>query len=66
VLFRSASSVESLSPAARTRARGAFELCRFVGTVGGPASLRRCLQEHHDGFVDFLNSKFWEAVKTGT
>jgi len=61
-----ASSVDSLSPAARTRARGAFELCRFVGTVGGPSSLRRCLQEQHDGFVDFLNSKFWEAVKTGT
>ena len=61
-----ASSVDSLSAAARTRARGAFELCRFVGTVGGPSSLRRCLQEQHDGFVDFLNSKFWEAVKTGT
>lgn len=61
-----ASRVDSLSPAARTRARGAFELCRFVGTVGGPSSLRRCLQEQHDGFVDFLNSKFWEAVKTGT
>ena len=60
------SRVDSLSPAARTRARGAFELCRFVGTVGGPSSLRRCLQEQHDGFVDFLNSKFWEAVKTGT
>jgi len=61
-----ASRVDSLSPAARSRARGAFELCRFVGTVGGPLSLRRCLQEQHDGFVDFLNSKFWEAVKTGT
>lgn len=57
---------DSLSPAARKRARGAFELCRFVGTVGGPASLRRCLQEQHDGFVDFLNSSFWRAVKTGT
>jgi hypothetical protein len=57
---------DSLSPAARTRARGAFELCRFVASVGGPASLRRCLQEQHDGFVDFLNSSFWKAVKTGT
>ncbi len=61
-----ASRVDSLSPAARTRARGAFELCRFVGTVGGPSSLRRCLQEQHDGFVDFLNSDFWKAVRTGT
>jgi hypothetical protein len=61
-----AAGADRLPPAARTRARGAFELCRFVGSVGGPSSLRRCLQEQHDGFVDFLNSKFWEAVKTGT
>jgi hypothetical protein len=61
-----AGSAGAISPSARTRARGAFELCRFVGSIGGPSSLRRCLQEQHDGFVDFLNSKFWEAVKTGT
>lgn len=61
-----ASGADSLSPEARKRARGAFELCRFVGSVGGPSSLRRCLQEQHDGFVDFLNSNFWKAVKTGT
>jgi len=61
-----ASGADSLLPAARKRARGAFELCRFVASVGGPASLRRCLQEQHDGFVDFLNSSFWRAVKTGT
>jgi len=60
------SGADSLSPAARKRARGAFELCRFVASVGGPESLRRCLQEQHDGFVDFLNSRFWKAVKTGT
>ncbi len=61
-----ASVAGSLSPAARKRARGAFELCGFVFNIGGSSSLRRCLQEQHDGFVDFLNSKFWEAVKTGT
>ncbi len=61
-----ARGADDLSPAARERARGAFELCRFVGNVGGPSSLRRCLQEQHDGFVEFLNSKFWMAVKTGT
>ena len=61
-----ARGADSMSPAARERARGAFELCRFVGSVGGPSSLRRCLQEQHDGFVDFLNSNFWKAVKTGT
>ena len=56
----------SLSPQARKRARGAIELCRFVASINGSSSLRRCLQEQHDGFVDFLNSKFWKAVKTGT
>jgi hypothetical protein len=61
-----ASGADGLSPVARKRARGAFELCRFVVNIGGSSSLRRCLQEQHDGFVDFLNSKFWEAVKTGT
>jgi hypothetical protein len=61
-----ARGADDLSPAARERARGAFELCRFVGNVGGPSSLRRCLQEQHDGFVDFLNSNFWKAVRTGT
>ncbi len=57
---------QSLSPAARERARGAFELCRYVVTVEGTASFRRCLQAQHDGFVDFLNSKFWRAIKAGT
>ena len=47
-------------------ARGAFELCRYVGSVGGSKSLRRCLQNQHDNFIDFLNSDYWEAVKTGT
>ncbi len=61
-----ASGANSLTPAVRKRARGAFELCRFVGNIGGSLSLRRCLQEQHDGFVDFLNSNFWKAVKTGT
>ncbi len=61
-----ARGADSLSPAARERARGAFELCRFVASVGGPSSLRRCLREQHDGFVDFLNSNFWKAVRTGT
>ncbi len=69
VLWRratAASGADILSPAARKRARGAFELCRFVANIGGSSSLRRCLQEQHDGFVDFLNSNVWKAVKTGT
>lgn len=68
-LWRRATSTgtaETLSPAARKRARGAFDLCRYVGKVGGSSGLRRCLQDQHDGFIEFLNSKYWEAVKTGT
>jgi len=60
------SNVGKTTPEALRRARGAFELCRYVGSVGGSKSLRRCLQDQHDGFIDFLNSEYWEAVKTGT
>jgi len=62
----SESDAGAATPEALRRARGAFELCRYVGSVGGSDSLRRCLQDQHDGFIDFLNSKYWEAVKTGT
>lgn len=61
-----ASREQSLTPAARKRARGAFELCRFIVNVSGTANLRHCLQQQHDNFMDFLNSEYWEAVKTGT
>jgi hypothetical protein len=61
-----ASGPDDLSPGARKRARGAFELCRFVVDIGGASSLRRCLQERHDQFIDFLNSEYWDAVKTGS
>ncbi len=51
---------------ARKRAKGAMELCRYVTRVNSSISLRRCLQERHDGMVDYLNSKYWKAVKSGT
>jgi hypothetical protein len=61
-----AKGADDLSPEARKRARGAFELCRFVVNIGGSSSLRRCLQKQHDRFIDFLNSEYWDAVKTGS
>ena len=57
---------KALSPEARKKARGALELCRFVSRMNSSISLKRCLQEKHDGLVDFLNSEYWKAVKTGT
>ncbi len=47
-------------------ARGAFDLCNFLTTRGGYGSLRQCLQSKHDGFVGFLNSEYWKAVRTGS
>ena len=61
-----ASGPDDLSPEARKRARGAFEFCRFAVNSGGATSLRRCLQGQHDRFIDFLNSEYWDAVKTGS
>jgi hypothetical protein len=56
----------NLSPRARKRARGAFEFCDFAVATGVASSLRRCLQKQHDRFIDFINSEYWEAVKTGS
>ena len=55
-----------ISPKAREKARGALELCRYVTRVNPRISLKRCLQEKHDGLVDYLNQQYWKAVKTGT
>ncbi len=55
-----------LTPEARDKARGALELCRYVTSVNRRISLKKCLQEKHDGLVDYLNQQYWKAVKTGT
>ncbi|MEM7429492.1 MAG: hypothetical protein AAF441_25750 [Pseudomonadota bacterium] len=57
---------EKLNDEARRRAKGAVDLCRYVSRVNSSISFRRCLQERHDGMVDYLNSKYWKAVKSGT
>lgn len=61
-----AAASNTISPKARKQARGALELCRFVTRVNSSISLKRCLQEKHDGLVDFLNQEYWKAVKSGT
>ena len=57
---------KKLSDEARKRAKGAMKLCRYVSRVNPAISFRKCLQERHDGMVDYLNGKYWKAVKSGT
>jgi hypothetical protein len=66
VLWRQAIGEGGLSSRTRDRARGAYDLCRFVVDRAPSKSLRRCLQTQHDQFIDFLNSEYWEAVKIGS
>ena len=56
----------ALAPGAVDLARSAYELCYYAVTSDSLGSLRKCLQTHHDGFVGFLNSRNWTAVKTGS
>ncbi len=55
-----------LSSSAKDMARGAYSFCTFAANRGAVTSLRRCLQTEHDSFIQFLNSKYWDAVKTGS
>ena len=57
---------QGLSPVARRKAQGAYEFCRFLFDRGASSDLRGCLQKQHDGFLNFLNSDYWEAVKVGS
>lgn len=69
VIFEKAiqkSGGKKLTNEARRRAEGAVKLCRYVSRVNTSISFRECLQERHDGMVDYLNSKYWKAVKSGT
>ncbi len=55
-----------LSSEARNMARSAYSFCKFAADRGAAASLRRCLQTEHDSFIQFLNSAYWDAAKTGS
>ena len=54
------------SSGAREMARGAHGICRFIVDRVPTKSLRSCHQTQHDKFIRFLNSEYWEAVKTGS
>jgi hypothetical protein len=55
-----------LSSGAKDMARGAYSFCKFNAERNAVPSLRRCLQTEHDSFIQFLNSEYWDAVKTGS
>jgi hypothetical protein len=55
-----------LSSGAKDMARSAYSFCKFAADRGAVTSLRRCLQTEHDSFIRYLNSEYWDAVKTGS
>ncbi len=42
------------------RARGIYELCKWTAGRATP-NMRQCLETHHDDFIRYLNSKYWDA-----
>ncbi len=57
---------DELAPKARRFARNALELCAFAVGSNSHSDMRRCLQHQHDNLINFLNSRYWTAVKTGS
>lgn len=56
----------ALAPEAKDRVRGVFELCNWSLNTAALTSMRRCLEGHHDIFVRYLNTKYWNALKVGS
>ncbi len=54
------------APEAVVMARKSLAFCRFAESRAILGGLRRCLQAEHDKFLDFLNSAYWKAVRTGS
>ncbi len=50
------------APQGIDRARGIYKLCRWLADRGTP-NMRHCLETHHDDFIRYLNSKYWEQSK---
>ena len=50
---------------ARQMARDALDMCSFDSEAHNDSAIRDCLRHHHDRFVVFLNTRYWEATGTG-
>ncbi len=59
-------AVGDAAPEAVSMARKSVAFCRFAESRAILGGLRRCLQGEHDAFLDFLNSTYWKAVRTGS
>jgi hypothetical protein len=55
-----------LSQGAADLVQGASRFCNFALERSATPSLRACLQGQHDGFLNFLNSQYWDAMETGS
>ncbi len=57
---------DALPAAAVTMARTAYDLCSYAVASGSMGPMRPCLEGKHDSFVNYLNSDYWKASKTGS
>jgi hypothetical protein len=55
-----------VSQGAADLVQGASRFCNFALERSATPSLRKCLQGQHDGFLNFLNSQYWDAIDTGS
>lgn len=53
------------SPGVR-RARDVFGACRVMTDQGHFFSLRRCLEQRHDGFMLDINTRYWRGIGAGS
>ena len=55
----------AITETARQMARDALDMCSFDSEARNDSAIRDCLRHHHDRFVVFLNTRYWEATGTG-
>ena len=65
-LWRSSGVPDAPAGPGKELARDAYDRCVRNTTVGTSDSLRRCLESEHDIFVGELNTRYWDALKTGS
>ena len=64
--------VAGLSPEALERVQNGYAFCNRLASDQNPYTgqrympMRRCLSAIHDRFIDDLNQRYWDAVKTGS
>ncbi|MBT7269091.1 MAG: hypothetical protein HN884_19605 [Rhodospirillaceae bacterium] len=54
-----------LTPAVKRATSQIAETCRYEYSVGVYATMRSCLEQHHDVLASDTNKKVWQAMKPG-